>query len=261
MLLTTRTWGIEIELNCKVQEEFKHGKTSAVGQYMADQFTYPYKKILAPGTKLIPLPPGWTFSHDASCGAEFISPPLCNSEHIRPMLKAIAESGIQYTFKNTGFHVHVGAGDLSEEQILNVVRFCRYFERAIYSYCAPRRRRSKYCQSVGKNDYDLAIAIAETDGEQDRYRGCNFASIVRHGTIEFRYAEGTDNFERMESLIDLFTCIVDIGKNSMRYQIPNNTAIKRVALLDLLPVSNETRRRLLLQNGWKYNQFMPPAVV
>ena len=81
-----------------------------------------------------------------------------------------------------------------------------------------------------------------------RYVGCNITSYDKHGTIEFRYSEGTGDYDKIRALVDLFTKITDFvanNKGNIRRKSPRTTEKKRIFLLDLIGVTVENQTKLL----------------
>lgn len=227
-----RTFGVEIELNGEAANTYP---TSRRIRCLNSGITFD-------------LPTAWKYVRDVSCGIEFVSPPMCDTALLSPVIDSIKNSGIRYGFNRTGLHVHVGAWDLDIERVRNVAKFCRHFDRTIFSLVSPERINNKYCRPLRMGDRELEAASPDKENIfTERYKGCNLEAMPKHGTIEFRYAAGTLDFGHIESMVELYTHIVEFisTRDSAFVNSPKPIKEKRVFLLDLLEISKVSRERLL----------------
>jgi len=195
------------------------------------------------------LPTGWTFDNDGSCGSEFVSPVLSDTDEIKVMLDLIDSSGLEYDFDDCGLHIHVDARDFPSwkpDNVINVARFCRHFERVIYSFMDEDRKSNTYCRNLSMSNEELT---KDYNSYFNRYHGCNIAAWKKQQTIEFRYAEGTTNLERISALAEFYTLIVERSKDYGRLKTPRSRIPKTHYLLDYLGVSDSTRQHLLKRAG------------
>lgn len=197
------------------------------------------------------LPGGWKGKYDESCGFEFVSPPLLDTQQIYEVCDAVEKARTNGTLganmRGTGMHVHVDATDLNKDGVLAVGNFCRHFDRVIYSFVNKNRINNQYCRPVGTDNNGLYWRLSQGN-YANRYYGCNIASKHKHGTIEFRYSEGTFDAHKIEALVDLFVCIVErcaIVGGYIHGSPKRNLAAKREYLLDLVGVSLKSRQILL----------------
>src|SRR5690606_28679001 len=106
-----------------------------------DRFGYLCSRIIS--KEIFNLPDGWKVKPDGSCGGEFVSPPLLETDTIHEVCRLVedARSSNKMTrdMRNTGMHVHVDATDLCEDKVLAVAQFCRHFDRAIFSFVNKNR--------------------------------------------------------------------------------------------------------------------------
>jgi len=247
-----RKFGVELEIGENLQEDeespniikkFSHSEMTSNG-YWYTIFT-----------DVIRLPDGWEGKHDGSCGFEFVSPPLFDTQQIYEVCSIVDEARddgkIGWNMHDTGMHVHVDATDLDKDGVLAVGNFCRHFDRTIYSFVNKNRINNSYCRPVGADNNGLYWRFSQGD-YAPRYYGCNIASKHKHNTIEFRYSEGTFDAQKIEALVDLFVCIVErcaiVGGHVCGSPKRNLTA-KRKYLLDLVGVSPKSRQ-ILLASKW-----------
>ncbi len=242
---TGRTFGVEIELNGTMYRSTK--KPGFVQNVYPRTLRYTERQFYPSNFWEFELEPGWKFVVDTTCGIEFVSPPLCDTESVRKMVDVIKQSPIVPEFSTSGLHVHVGAQDFRKPDLLNMAKFCRHFDRAIFSFTDKDRIKNVHCRPVQQSDEQLSNTIVSGLAPYDRYKGCNIASYVKHGTIEFRYARSTLKIARIESFIDLFISIADfvIKNEGRKVKSPRKTADKRKFLLDLVGVRPQSKFILL----------------
>lgn len=251
----SRVFGVELEINSE-QLLIHH---TAVGPIIAPNRPNTYNMSLSERRRWneegihprgsLKLLPGWKQVYDGSCGAEFVSPPINSTSSVAIMCDRIKRSGLRYSFHDTGLHVHVQALDLEGLDLLNLGKFCRHFDRAIWSLMTPGRDKSEYCQPYRVNDdYIERQAMAASEGRNfgTRYFGINLMAFPKHGTVEFRYAKGTLDPERIEALVEFYTKVVDWVKESYCIvKSPKIVTQKRRFMLDLVGISRYNRNLLL----------------
>ena len=128
-----------------------------------------------------------------------------------------------YVNKSCGLHVHVGARNMSAQQIAKICAFYAKYEGEIDAFMAPSRRESNspYCKSLfGRTEYAngaytrttqdgviAALAQCRTVADigqvvngsyqphgrypEGRYHKVNVQCFERLGTVEFRQHQGT----------------------------------------------------------------------
>ncbi len=237
---TSRPFGVEIELKGYLrQNENRPGWVTSRRNYGH------YGDIIE-----VQLAPGWKFTPDMSCGIEFVSPPIVDTSPIFKQLKYITDSGLDIDFRRCGLHVHVSCTDMEKPELAYIAKFCRHFDRTIFSYMHPLRLKDTFCRTLSKSDTTINMELnpARSLGVIERYKGCNIASYDTFGTVEFRYAESTLDYERICALIDLYIRIVEFShaNQGKRIKSPRNSKEKRIFLLDIIGMTNEVYRSKLL---------------
>lgn len=238
-----RSFGVELELNCRLRNRPKRRVDFDVDALPWSQATaYRELNTVLPHFYLLP---GWKQKYDSSCGSELVSPPITETSTIATIIERFLASGIPHTFKDTGLHVHVAAIDYDDEDAMAAVKFCRHFDRTIFSFFHPKRIKDSMCGMVARDD--AAIQREIDRGEAlDRYYGCNLDAWYEYGTIEFRYSEGHLNYDKVEAMIEMFVAIVEYCKNNKeKVKSPRKIKEKRGFLLNLLNLSEKSKKTLL----------------
>ena len=182
---------------------------------------------------------------------ELVSPRLCGENGLRQVEKVcdvLNLLGCEVN-KSCGLHVHqdvtdiVGESDRTATKFLkNLVLFCAKYENIIYKLISPSRldnrqysipvRRiffnSRYMRlnnelSTIKNDLDRKVKIVVNDksessvsGNLQHSRSCglNLYKIWQRGSVEFRYHNGTLNFDKIKSWVVVTNAIVNSVENT-----------------------------------------------
>ena len=164
---------------------------------------------------------GWKITDDGSIyanpsssydpGVELVSPILQGQDGLREVMKVaklMMNAGAQVN-KTCGFHVHIGAADLSGDAFINLVKRYALHENLIDSFMPRSRRESRntYCRSV-VNLLSSVSGIRHGSTMQsvasqfhDRYFKLNLCAYLRHGTVEFRHHSGTVSAEKIVNWI------------------------------------------------------------
>jgi hypothetical protein len=161
-------------------------------------------------------------------GVEVVSPPIQNTIHIHEIYEKLRGDGWEVDL-DAGLHIHVDAGDYTNEDFQKILALMVGVEPVIYSmnnryrfsgssYCSPITRfRQQVIRRLSAPHYATNYEFANT-----RYMGLNFEAVDAHGTIEFRYfspRDGRDASEKVENFVELVTKIVEFAKNASMEQI------------------------------------------
>jgi hypothetical protein len=141
----------------------------------------------------------WTSVYDGSVrGAEVVSPILdpIRLNEASTVARLLLGAGGKVD-RTTGYHVHIGAQDLSQDTIANWYLNWNLLHDAIGVLVAPSRLNNNYCKAVNA---EHATTNAErirngeiSDYRGDRYQSFNLQAFQRHGTLEIRLHQGTLN--------------------------------------------------------------------
>lgn len=248
-----RSFGVEIE-NYGVTRAALLAELRAQGLEAHEEgynhATRPYWKIVSDGSVSGP---------DAF---ELVSPVLRGYEGLEDLARAcraLKVCGAQVN-ATCGLHVHLGAQDLSVENMRNLVRNYLVLEPTIDQIMPPDRRASnnRYCLSL-QGSRTLAEAerqiLAATTAEQlgtaanagsSRYHKVNMQSFFRQGTIEFRQHSGSTDFEKISFWVKFLANLVDYSKQRL---LPHNLPVAEFTTFNPRDIATYyTRRRMVLQN-------------
>jgi len=141
----------------------------------------------------------WSSVYDGSVrGAEVVSPILdpIRLNEASTVARLLLGAGGKVD-RTTGYHVHIGAQDLSVDNIAQWYLNWNLVHEVIGVLVAPSRLNNSYCKAVNR---EHAEANAErirnnniSDIRGDRYQSFNLESYGRHGTLEIRLHQGTLN--------------------------------------------------------------------
>jgi hypothetical protein len=152
----------------------------------------------------------WKCVSDASCGSEFVSPPLLGEDglnQIRLVMRILRETGLQCD-ESCGMHVHHDVHDLDQIHLKELMSFVTRWEPLLDRFHPQSRWDGTYCkrlrlpgsnrewsthQALRMNPADYQNATVSQPYGEYRYSKVNFRSLDRHGTVEFRQASGTLN--------------------------------------------------------------------
>ncbi len=134
---------------------------------------------------------------DSSC-AEFVSPVLShfNSDGLRQLCNDIGDAPCN---TSPGIHVHVGADDLSTQDVARLVRtysivspfLVELTRREVFGYCKDISTSNvahwlSVARDTSRGSSKLTVSQAVSNQPDDRYRDLNTQAFNAHGTIEFR---------------------------------------------------------------------------
>lgn len=235
----TRTFGIELEFFGIDQERVQEVLEGAgVACYLDDGDDYDCGgdecgasdcRTCNPQTRS-----GWKITDDGSIypnasssydpGVELVSPVLQGQDGLLEVMKVaklMMNAGAQVN-KTCGFHVHIGASDLSGDTFVNLVKRYALHETLIDSFMPRSRRESRntYCRSVvnllSYVSHQRQGSSMQTVASQfhDRYFKLNLCAYLRHGTVEFRHHSGTVSAEKIVNWIIFCQNFVETSVNS-----------------------------------------------
>lgn len=231
------------------------------------------------------------------CGREFVSPVLRwgdPRERARPaaVLRALKRAGFAVN-ESCGLHVHVGALGRSHHPLFILSTLALSFEwsRLIHAFFLDRRLQSQFAEA--HTSWNLAQYAAFFTGEREatyvdvmrlaldqdpsqvgpltdkralpRNFGVNLSALPRHGTIEYRFFEGTMDPDVLLACVELsvrFTARAMLTRYPVLRPVRAPTIENAEVLLDDLEVTEPARSLLLSPAAREYmrNLSRPRAI-
>lgn len=160
----------------------------------------------------------WKVVSDGSLGrggVEVVSPPLSGAEGLRQVkiaCDALRAAGARVS-RRCGLHVHLGAADLTLDELKDVVRVYERDYDEIVGTLAPSRRYNSYCHRWVNQEQDRLNSATSEHGVVNaagRYKTVNLnTSYSRYKTVEFRQHQGTIEFRKIEAWLRLCMEVVN----------------------------------------------------
>lgn len=200
--------------------------------------------------------PYWRVVRDTSIGQgwEVVSPPLRGvngRKEISAVVDALKRAGCDVN-KDTGFHVHHDAHDMSANQVGTVFGLYATNQAVInfmvspsrregheagkWYFCKPlewetvtdwghdkfahdKRRREADCGDDSLED-KLIDRLGDGDRWEARYHAVNIIALEDHGTLEFRQHQGTLNLKKIWAWINLTQSFLESAKERQEAPAP-----------------------------------------
>lgn len=214
--LSSRTWGIEIEavnINDIPTPKYwiLHGDVSLRGVPIRAADAGDHRDDC--DTRLEPFCDCGSCVNECSCGFASNYERLTETgEWNSPILRSFHSRGLKHLCDNlefresnntAGIHVHIGAGDLSPEQAVQVSLIYTLLEPLFEQQYGRESRR--FCESVSAAEQIRRMKKmrrarslgqdAKTLADGQRYYTVNLSALQSHGTIEFRAMGPKYNYE------------------------------------------------------------------
>lgn len=139
--------------------------------------------------------------------------------------------------KTCGFHVHIGAADMTERQKVNIFVNYQMCEKVIDSFMALSRRANNagYCASISRYGFSTCATLANVARLMGgRYFKVNACAYDRHRTIEFRHHQGTTDAVKVQNWVKFLLQLCEWSKH--------NRLTEEVTSIDALPfLDNELK--------------------
>ena len=211
--------------------------------------------------------PDWSVKTDGSCGrtgagVEVVSPVFKTEDDLKQVVKACAnlKRGGFKVSERCGLHVHIGVGNLTEEQRNRFIKFFVHFENAFYLF-DPTRKKNKFSAPISP---EIIYAVkAENKGWgawTGRYFWMNGMAYVAHTTVEFRLMGGTLDETHIvgwiEFLLHIYDQVVNFNLDAPSWDKVDNT--DDFALLQHLLTSANfggTSHRSQVAREWAMQRF------
>lgn len=184
---------------------------------------------------------------------ECVSPVLKGTKglsSLKACCKALNDAGATVN-KTCGLHVHVGAQDLTQAQMVNVFKNYQRLEPVIDTFMPESRRNNHYARTLRTMDLDGCSTISEIEavlGRDDscshpRYHKVNPCAYSRHRTIEFRQHGGSTNYAKISAWVNFCIKLVEWSMT--------NVLTADVTLIDTIPFLNDKEKAFFKKRAAK----------
>jgi hypothetical protein len=193
----TKKWGVEIEFKCTDVRAVRDALNNAGVRTETEHYNHQTRNH-------------WKIVSDSSCGYELVSPPLMGEEGLRELQTALnllkVHSAVSID-RRCSVHIHHDASDLSV-RVLRVAMALYLKYESIIDFMHPRSRRTgnTYIGDYYQDKDNQLKRIKKCNSIQGlvslfgmtRYRKVNLHVLSRYGTVEFRQAGASLNFEKVK---------------------------------------------------------------
>jgi hypothetical protein len=236
LALNNLTFGIEIETAKLAPLNIAHTIQSVVGG-LIEGIDYPRVKDNS-GRVWSIVPDGSIHSPNGQKG-EIVSPilTLADMDTVQQIARAVyAAGGRSHTSYGCAIHIHVGAQNLTPQNLANLAKIVNKQEDILFAAVETADDRKNHYTRPSNSNFIAAIErkMPETAeelghayfGVQDysyhvntkydnsRYHGLNLHTFFRRGTVEFRYFNGTLHAGKIKSYIQLCLAMVAHAANA-----------------------------------------------
>ncbi len=159
---------------------------------------------------------GWVSKQDGSSGHELVSGIITSREQLVSQVTTAVELAQRFDLRihrHCGLHVHVGFKEVYEPDLsakYRLFRFLSCYEEAIFKLWSPWEERANYCQRLRDSHYESVTTgegLKSLLAEDGRYWWVNVKSMVKHGTLEFRIANGSLDVAEITGWVAVLQCI------------------------------------------------------
>lgn len=176
----------------------------------------------------------WSITRDGSLrgiSAEFVSrgPRLIEEvkNHLENLQKYLDKGKVKRKFSfRAGCHIHINVLDMTLDEVVNFALLYYIFEQSLVRFCGETREGNLFCLRLQDAEAPLFF-LQRVLHEQDprilstdtiRYGALNFASIFRHGSLEFRAMETQPTLAKIEDWAHILYCLREYAKKTNRFE-------------------------------------------
>lgn len=214
--------------------------------------------------------PYWSVKEDNSLrnGVEYVLDSPYAGSSLESAINEFYDAGIKAkNSARTSTHIHINASDEELSTIRSMIILMYTIEDSLFNVVGAARKWSGYACALSEMEPGrLRRAFSDTPTDivqsfapgrnQERYYGFNFASIGKHGTVEFRYFPGGPSKDELESWLDLVLAVKKTGQtvspSQMVEQIQNSTDLGHF----LMHYLGKKWALLLMENGGIDNMML-----
>ena len=221
--LRSQTFGVEIETEELGLDETSRARARNLGEGDAEH--------IGEGTISDRMGRVWHVVPDGSLrnrGAEVVNPVLSYEDLglVAKVAEGLGRAGARAT-ASCGLHIHVGMEDADAFQLANLVKTVDLQEEIIFKALdVSEHRMNSYCQPLNQRLVGVCSQIIRrfplTNGADcpfnsrvhyTRYHGLNIRAYGKHGTVEYRYFNGTLDCSKITAYVQFCLALTARGKN------------------------------------------------
>lgn len=174
---------------------------------------------------------GWRI-HDEHCGSEIVSPILQGYKglmSVRRQLRYIWKSRRKIKFGESGLHVHIDIQHFNLGQAKRLVLLASRFDQTIFCLMTGNRWNNQYARRCFYRESSIILAkglssLQSLQYGKERFSGLNLHAFSKHGTVEFRYATGSADWQKIYSLISMYLRMVAVAEIDTEIPTPDIVA-------------------------------------
>ena len=151
-------------------------------------------------------------------------------EYLEGLCRAISKYGGEVSTR-CGLHVHFSTkliryiflnenyDDIVFQQFLKRLVFCWFAFYKVFFNCLPLSRQdNRYCKALeGDNLYILMNREKRVSFDVDRYSALNLRSFAKYGTIEFRFINGTLEFNKIKNWLLVLKLVIELCQDKKKF--------------------------------------------
>ncbi len=153
-------------------------------------------------------PACWEIENE-HCGLEYVSPILSGQKGLEAIRTLYASVEPQVD-RHCGLHVHVDVRDFTGPEKVELVRRLKADKHLFTSKVDRDRLSNCFCDGELPDVYDndsWGAVVNRVRG--DRFVWCNILAVRKHGTIEFRLHEATEDADKVVKWVEFLTSYVE----------------------------------------------------
>lgn len=170
-------------------------------------------------------------------GLEFVSPVLQGDAGLEAVanLCDYAENAGWDCDSSCGFHLHIDAADLDDEQRKRIYYAYKLTEALWHKFVSSSRANNSYCREIHADAEEIKQwsweeCLNKAEHSYDgRYIWCNIVAFYSHSTIEIRLHHGTIDKQTVLSWIKAHLRFVEVVRSMTMAQIESMFAGKATA--------------------------------
>lgn len=179
----------------------------------------------------------WTTHQDGSLvnGMEFVLSAPMRGDMLYRALDEFYDGNLRASNGlRTSTHVHIEGRDLTVDQLRSMIVLMYTLEDDLFRYVGENRKWAGYSMGLAEmNTQRLSSILSDNNRSKlrssinsnrgaERYYGFNVASLLRHGSLEFRYFPGLPTRPEVEGYLDLIQAVKNAARETPVEELVNS---------------------------------------